>query len=454
MRKTLLFLIATFFLAANVSAQWIEQVTGLSVNRAVNQIVITSQNTAWVSAFDAAAGANVRDYSRTTDGGATWTAGTVSAAPTSYNWSCLAAVDANTAWAMFFKNTATATGRIYKTTDGGTTWTQQGTGVIFNTSGVSFPDVLHFWDANIGVAVGDPVNGEFEIYTTTDGGTTWTPVPGANIPDPTAGEYGLTRSFAARGNTFWFGTNAGRVFRSTDYGATWTVYSTGTTNAVVSLDFADDMTGWIEMSDPSTFAFLSLYRTYDGGDTWTDITPSDYFYNASGPGDISFVPNTTSTIVAAGYDTNSALFGSEYSLDGGDTWVEIDNDVIHLTVEFYDNITAWSGGLSVDQSTGGISKYDGGFVATGIAPVVSDYTFKLYPNPSDGLFYISFDAENNLPINLQITDAMGKLVMQTSYKDKSQLWLKSIDMRKFQNGVYFLKIENNGVETMRKLIVQ
>ncbi|MEP7127558.1 MAG: T9SS type A sorting domain-containing protein [Chitinophagales bacterium] len=451
MRKTLPFLLVTLFLAASVSAQWIEEPTGFATaSRGINQIVITSHDNAWATAYNGSGSGstNVRDFTRTTDGGATWVAGTVTAAPTNYSWSCLSAVDENTAWAMFYKNTSTATGGIYKTTDGGTSWTQQGAGVIFTTSSISFPDVLHFWDANTGVAVGDPVNNEFEIYYTSDGGATWTAPDAANIPDAILGEYGYTRVFAVSDDIFWFGTNNGRIFKTTDHGVTWSaVQVTGLTD-LVQIDYKDENLGWAKYIDASSN--VTFMRTTDGGATWTQVNPSGTMYK----GDFCYVPQTDMTLVSTGVDFSLPDLGSSYSLDGGDTWVTIDDGIQYTSVNFYDNITGWAGGFNIDATTGGIFKYDGGFVATGIAPVATDYSFKLYPNPSDGLFYISFDAENNLPINIQITDAMGKLVMQTSYKDKSQLWLKSIDMRNFQNGVYFLKIENNGVETMRKLIVQ
>ena len=93
-------------------------------------------------------------------------------------------------------------------------------------------------------------------------------------------------------------------------------------------------------------------------------------------------------------------------------------------------------------------------MATGITPAIADYKLKLYPNPSTGLFYLGFDAENNLPINVLVTDALGKVILKTEYKDKSQLWLKSVDLTNYAPGVYFLKLENNGNETTQKLIVQ
>ena len=79
---------------------------------------------------------------------------------------------------------------MYKTTDGGLTWDKQETAFPgFNGN----PIVIHFFDSNNGVCVGDPNNGYWAIYTTTNGGTNWIRVPSANIPAPIpAGEVGIS----------------------------------------------------------------------------------------------------------------------------------------------------------------------------------------------------------------------------------------------------------------------
>ena len=460
MRKLSL-LIILLFSVVTVQAQWLSQASGFSdPSQGINQIVITDSLTAWGTGFDGPNVLHLQEYTRTTDGGATWVPGNVTAAQSTYEWSCFAAVDDQNAWAMFYDAAVSAQGGIFRTSDGGQSWTQQGYGQIYSAA-TSFPDVLYFWDVNNGVAVGDPINNEYEIYTTTDGGTSWTPVAGANIPNPTSGEFGLTRSFGVRGNTFWFGTNKGRVFKTTDYGATWSVSSTGTTDAIVSVDFANDNEGWVELSNNSTFVFKSLRRTTDGGATWTNITPAGTFYNASVNGGIAFVPYTAYTLVASGYyintNTSDTSFGSAYSLDAGNTWVTIDSFAPggpwHFAVSFLNNTIGYSGDLNFDDVTYGMWKYSGAFVATDIQNVADNYKFKIYPNPSSGLFYFSFDAQNNLPIHARVTNAIGKVVFDKNYKDKSQTWLRSIDLRNFSKGTYFLDLENNGNHQAQKLVV-
>jgi photosystem II stability/assembly factor-like uncharacterized protein len=286
----------------------------------------------------------------------------VEEAPNDNTWSGLSAISADTAWALFFKNAGDFLGGgVWKSTDGGETWNQQTSAFGSN----SFPNVIYFWNGNEGLTMGDPVNDEFEIYTTNDGGDTWNLVNGSEIPDPLPGEFGLVRSFAVRGNVLWFGTNAGRIYMTTDFGETWTVLSTGTSDAITTVEFANETVGWVELNDPGSFAFNSIMRTTDGGASWTDITPSGTFFN----GDLAYVPGTGNTLVSSGSNEASGDFGSAYSLDGGDSWVTIDSNVTHLAVEFYNNSTGWSGGVNVDSTTGGIFEWGGTFIATGVQTI-------------------------------------------------------------------------------------
>lgn len=353
--KQLLLFTLLLTVTAGSRAQWDNYATGFSNNRGIHQILAPTSTALWATAFDAVGGlgAKCRDYCRSTDGGETWTALKLNEAAASANWSCMAAIDENTAWAALYKTTA-ALGWIWKTTDGGATWVQQGAGQVFAGS-TSFPDVIHFWDESRGVVIGDPLNGEFEIYTTSDGGTTWTLVDGANIPDPLSStEYGLTRCYAVSGATVWFGTFSGRVLKSTDYGATWSAYETGSNDVVQYVVFENENNGWIELADPNTFEYTGLLRTTDGGATWTDITPSSDYFASYG---LCYVPKTSSVLVSSGFNYSTELFGSSYSLDGGTTWTTIDEDVIHTAVKFYDNITGWSGDVNLDAYTGGMWKY-------------------------------------------------------------------------------------------------
>ena len=247
MKRIVLSFIAILAVSIGSFAQlWITQNSGLAETRGIIYMCAVDANVVWAAAYDGTVPTNpCQDFTKTTDGGTTWTGGTITGA-TGLCIANLSAIDANTCWAMCYYPAGTGTlDGVYKTSNGGTTWARQTTATFSNAN--SFPDCIYFWDANTGWALGDPINGDFEIYTTTNGGTTWTPVPGSQIPNPVSGEFGVVGYFSVVGNTVWFGTNKSRVYKSIDQGHNWTVSSVpGWTNIYMKPCFKDANTGIVQ----------------------------------------------------------------------------------------------------------------------------------------------------------------------------------------------------------------
>ena len=354
--KKLYTLFAFMLIAASVSAQtatWVSQATGFNdLSSGVRFVSVVDTNTVWICSYDGSGGnANRQDYSRTTDGGATWAAAQIPGVPANYNWSMIYGLDANTAWSVFY-NASGAGGGVYKTTDGGATWSQQGVGTVFSGS-LSFPNVVHFWDANNGFLMGDPSPSNwFELYTTTDGGTSWTRVPAANIPVPQAGEYGIVGHYAVMGDTIWFDTNKGRVYRSIDRGVTWTVSSTGITvpaNGALDICFTSASNGIARVYN-GTSGTNTARITTDGGNTWTAITPVGNMFGS----DMKNVPGS-SRMVSTGAFTG--FTGSSYSDDGGLNWTTIETGAQRTALGIANADCMWAGGFTTSNTTDGIFKY-------------------------------------------------------------------------------------------------
>jgi photosystem II stability/assembly factor-like uncharacterized protein len=223
-------------------------------------------------------------YLRTMDGGLTWVAAHVPGAE-ALDFRDVEAFSPDEAYLL-----AAGPGeqsRIYKTSNAGKTWDLQFT----NREPKGFYDCLAFWDRTHGMALGDPVNGKFELLSTEDG-KHWNALAPAMFPPALDGE----GAFAASGTCIstqgtsnaWFGTGgkAARVFRSSDRGKTWAVADTpivhgSDSSGIFSISFRDATHGLIAGGDyqhPER-GDANLAYTEDGGVTWklAAIHPQSYY---------------------------------------------------------------------------------------------------------------------------------------------------------------------------------
>lgn len=325
---------------------WIKQNSGFSsVSRGINWINIVDENIVWATAYDGAAGANIQQFTKTTNGGATWTAGNINVGNSGLGISMVHGIDADNAWVVAYPTAGGQVGGVWKTGNAGSTWTKQTTASFTNAA--SFANVVHFWDANNGFCQGDPINGEFELYTTTNGGVNWTLVPIANIPNPLSGEYGYVRQIEVLGDNVWFTTNKGRIYHSTDKGLNWAVYVSPITDFGGGTD-----NGNLSFSDANNGIIINqagnVYRTTNAGASWGQITPvGSVFTNG-----LCFIEGTNTV-----FSTGATPAGSSYSSDGGTTWTLIDSEQ-HLYVEMKDTNVGWSGWFNQSATENGMWKWN------------------------------------------------------------------------------------------------
>lgn len=433
MRKTLLIVFA-MALAIGAQAQWIVQSTNFpNQSTGVRTISIASDDVVWVSPYDGTAGstANYRMYSKTVDGGNTWVYGDITAVPSTCAIAMIHAVDANNAYAVAYPSGSTLTGQgIYRTTDGGATWARQTTAAFTGSS--SFSNVVWMDAEGNGFCQGDPLDGYFELYTTTDFGENWTRVPEANIAAPLAGEYGYVGQIESVGSTIWFTTNKGRIYRSTDKGLNWVAFQTplsdfGSTTMSGNVSFTNDDYGLIVNKDGN------LWKTEDGGENWTAITAT------TKSADIAFVQGTM-FVVTTGSKTGDT--GSAWSEDGGMTWnVNADDGDQHTEMAFNANHVGWSGGFTGQDGSGGIFKYDGTFLAVEDMDAAQNVT--CFPNPTNDFLQVQAEAQIQ---DVRILNFLGQEVSRVAGTANYM----TLDLGQMQSGIYFVEVNTiNSKQTVK-----
>ena len=399
------------------SGEWILQDTTFgNQSTGINYISIADENVVWATAFDGSgSGENMQQFTKTTDGGNSWESYNIDIGNLNLGISMIHAYNDQIAWLVAYPRGANQTGGIFKTDDGGLNWSRQNS-ADYDTSS-SFANVVYFWDENIGFAQGDPINGEFELYVTQNGGDNWTQVPGNNIPNPLGGEYGYTRQIEVVGNNVWFTTNKGRIYRSSDKGNNWDVFQSpivdfGSAEVNGNISFGDSQNGIL--IDNST----NVFRTENGGETWSEITTSGPVYTSG----LCYIEGTD-TVFSTGN-------GSSFSLDGGYSWTPIDN-AVHLFVDFYNEELGWSGAWTQvvgASSSGGVWKWED--FSLGNNEVSEDFEIEYYPNPTSD--FVNFIYQGD--ISISVYDILGREIIKTNEK--------LIDLSDYNKGLYIFKIND------------
>jgi photosystem II stability/assembly factor-like uncharacterized protein len=433
-----------YFLRLNASP-WVAQRSGLSAGTPTNdmEFVAVSNSVCW--GVKTADNTTSNLYIRTTDGGAHWTASTITQAPASWRGSNIMAIDSNTAWIAMHDPSAVTSGGVFKTTNGGTNWTRQTT--AFPSSG-GYANFIHFFDSDNGACVGNPNGGYWEIYTTTNGGNLWTRVNSSNIPPPAGGEFTFF-DYASAGKSLWFGTDNAALYRSTNRGATWTVNrNIGGVGFVPA--FKDTAIGRFSRFVPGN----QVLATTDGGNTLTGtgvsapVGCSSFF--------IRYVPGTTASYVIT---SPSGVFGSTpgsaFTVDGGVTWTLIDNSVSRGPSAFASAHAGWCGG-----PTDSIYKWTGNLLATSVKQTKTIAVgFRLeqnYPNPFNPSTKIGFRVPGSGLVSLKVFDVLGREV-RTLVNEKLETgsYETTFDARGLASGVYYYRIQaGNFVETKKLLLLR
>lgn len=311
---------------------WQETVVDASQNfRGLDAV---DRRTAWVTG-----GSGSGKVFRTTDGGESW----VDVTPPDAAGLLFRDVEARSAKeAVVLSIGEGDASRIYRTIDGGKSWDA----VFVNDDPAAFYDCLAFYpDGRRGLALSDPVGGKFRILATRDAGRTWNVLPSDGMPE-SPGEAGFAASgdcLVTAGRTAYFGSggDASRIYRSDDYGLTWTATDStippGPTEGVFGLAFRTPHQGIAVGGSFTTPAVgVDAVAVTRDGRTWQNAGDLSHLGE-----DVAYLPGRGHTLVVTG--ESGDVMGTSVSTDGGRSWTRVSDTGFH-TLDCTRDGSCWAAG--------------------------------------------------------------------------------------------------------------
>jgi photosystem II stability/assembly factor-like uncharacterized protein len=258
-----------------------------------------------------------------------------------------------------------ASGGVFKSVDGGQTWTPIFDDALSLSIGdialdPSNSNIIYVGTGEVNAGGGSQTYDGFGLYRSTDGGQTWehlgledTRYIGRVVIDP----LNTRRIFvAAMGKLFGVNSERG-LYRSTDGGLSWEQSlfisdSTGCIDVVIHPANPDTVyaTMWERIRRPDRRSYggvtCGLYRSYDGGDTWQELT-GGLPNNSPNVGRIGIsLCASQPGILYAIYADNIGYFDGVYkTTDGGNSWIRTNDGALG---SIYASYGWWFGNIRVD----------------------------------------------------------------------------------------------------------
>jgi len=330
---------------------------------------------------------------------------------------------------------------IIKSTDGGSLWFEQEGGLDY------YLEDMHFFDDQIGVICGGTI-GKGKILRTTDAGNQWNENSIAAVYTPR-----LLSIFFLNNNLGWTSGANEILYRTTDAGISWDSIAFvlgGNENSHFGIYFADSLNGNICGAEYHGTGNNngSIYKTSDGGSSWTDVAGVGY-----GSFNSLAYHRSSNSIYSVGYGGWPYTVGRIYkSSDGGDNWVEVSSPSSETLSEIvFTDHKGWIVGRNGTLLTA--------FFPSSVEEIDNLLEFNFsqnYPNPFNPITTIIYQIPEMSFVIIKVYDVLGNKVATLVNEEKPAGNYKAeFNGTGLPSGVYFYQLRaGNYIETKKMVLLK
>ncbi|RSK37282.1 T9SS type A sorting domain-containing protein [Hymenobacter metallilatus] len=78
----------------------------------------------------------------------------------------------------------------------------------------------------------------------------------------------------------------------------------------------------------------------------------------------------------------------------------------------------------------------------------------VYPNPSTGIVHIAINGFEGRKIELRVLNVIGTVMYRETLTELNERYTRTLDLSKFANGLYYVRLESDNASEMRKLVIR
>lgn len=83
-----------------------------------------------------------------------------------------------------------------------------------------------------------------------------------------------------------------------------------------------------------------------------------------------------------------------------------------------------------------------------------DKTLLVYPNPSTGIVHLTINNLQGKKVELSVLNVIGSVMYRETVTELNDRYTKTLDLSKFANGLYYVRLESENTSQMCKLVIR
>ncbi len=87
-------------------------------------------------------------------------------------------------------------------------------------------------------------------------------------------------------------------------------------------------------------------------------------------------------------------------------------------------------------------------------PGEENKTLLVYPNPSTGIVHLTINNLQGKKVELSVLNVIGSVMYRETLTEMNERYTKMLDLSKFANGLYYVRLETDNTSQMCKLVIR